>query len=168
MIMFKVGQVWNGTKAALSTIGTAGFTGNEVTAAQDLKTADGSTIATSTTFRGSIRDFGGGPVALTQAWYNGNGGGFGSATDPFYFEDGTRTRLRQISLGYTITGPNFKKMTKFQSIDISVSGRNIALWTKYTGIDPETNLTGPSNGRGLDYFNNPSTRSYLLSVKVNF
>ena len=162
------GQVWNGTKAALSTIGTAAFTGTEATATSNIITNDGQTIASGTTFRGSIRDFGAGPVALTESWYAGNGGGFGTTTDPIYFEDGTRTRLRQVSVGYTITGPNFKKKTKFQSVDISLSGRNLVLWTHYSGIDPETNLTGPSNGRGLDYFNNPSTRSYLMSVKINF
>jgi len=42
------------------------------------------------------------------------------------------------------------------------------LWTHYKGIDPETNLTGPTNGRGLDYFNNPSTRSYLFTIKINY
>lgn len=162
------GQVWNGTKAALSTIGTAAFTATEATTTSAIKTSDGQTIAAGTTFRGSIRDFGAGPVALTESWYAGNGGGFGTPTDPVYFEDGTRTRLRQVSVGYTITGPNFKKKTKFQSVDISLSGRNLVLWTHYSGIDPETNLTGPSNGRGLDYFNNPSTRSYLMSVKINF
>jgi hypothetical protein len=33
-------------------------------------------------------------------------------------------------------------------------GRNLWLWTEADlGQDPETNLTGNSNGRGLQYFN---------------
>lgn len=162
------GQVWNGTRAALTTMGTAAETGTEVTAPTDLTAYDGSVIPAGTTFRGSIGDFGAGPVALTQAWYSDIGGGFGSATGPQFFESATRTRLREISLGYTISGKRFTEKTKLQSIDISLSGRNIVLWTKYKGIDPETNLEGPSNGRGIDYFNNPSTRSYLFSIKINY
>jgi hypothetical protein len=53
-------------------------------------------------------------------------------------------------------------------VDVSLTGRNLALWTDYTGVDPETNLTGVSNGRGLEYFNNPSTRSYIFSIRFNY
>ncbi len=162
------GDVWNGTRAALTTIGTAAVTGTEVKAPTDLKAYNGSTIAAGTTFRGSIVDWGAGPVALTQPWYQDIGGGFGTATGPQFFEKGTRTRLREISLGYTLSGKNFSQKTKFQSIDFSFTGRNIILWANYQGIDPETNLAGPSNGRGIDYFNNPSSRSYLFSIKINY
>jgi TonB-linked SusC/RagA family outer membrane protein len=161
------GDVWNGTRGALTTFGTHASTGYEVTAPSALKAFNGATIAAGTTFRGAIQDFGAGPVALNQAWYVDLGGGFGPVGKQFV-EDGTRTRLREISLNYTLSGEKFRKATKLQSIDFSVTGRNLALWTDYTGIDPETNLTGPSNGRGLDYFNNPSTKSYFFTIKVNY
>lgn len=162
------GEVWNGTRGALDYIGTAKETATSATAKTDLTAYDGSVITAGTTFRGSIKDFGGGPVALTQPWYRDIGGGFGSATGPQMFENGTRTRLREISLGYSLTGENFRQKTKLQSIDFSLTGRNIILWTNYQGIDPETNLEGPSNGRGIDYFNNPSTRSYIFTIKINY
>ena len=161
------GDVWNGTKGALYTFGTHAETANEVTAPTDLITYYGSTITAGTVFRGAVADFGAGPVALTEDWYGDLGGGFGPVGSQFV-EDGTRTRLREISLGYTLNGTGFKRKTHLQSIDFSLTGRNLALWTDYTGIDPETNLTGPSNGRGLDYFNNPSTRSYLFTVRINY
>lgn len=161
------GDLWNGTKGALYTFGTHAETGHEVVAPSDLTTYYGNTIASGTAFRGAIKDFGAGNVALNQEWYADLGGGFGPVASQFV-EDGTRTRLREISLGYTITGENFTRRTKLQSIDISVTGRNLALWTKYSGIDPETNITGVSNGRGLDYFNNPSTRSYLFTIRINY
>ena len=162
------GDVWNGTRGALTTIGTAAETGTRALAKTDLKTYDGATIAAGTTFRGSIANFGAGPVALTQAWYSSIGGGFGTATGPQFIEKGTRTRLREIALGYSLTGFGFRQKTKLQSIDFSFTGRNIVLWTHYKGIDPETNLSGPTNGRGIDYFNNPSTRSYLFTIKINY
>jgi TonB-linked SusC/RagA family outer membrane protein len=162
------GDVWNGTRGALTTIGTAAETGTMATAKTDIKDYDGNTVAAGTTFRGSIANFGAGPVALNQSWYSSIGGGFGSATGPQFFEKGTRTRLREIGLGYSLTGPNFRQKTKLQSIDFSFTGRNIVLWSHYKGIDPETNLSGPTNGRGIDYFNNPSTRSYLFTIKINY
>jgi TonB-linked SusC/RagA family outer membrane protein len=161
------GDVWNGTKGALYYFGTHQDLGNEVVAATDLMTYSGSTIAAGTRFRGAVKDFGAGPVALTQAWYTGLGGGFGPVSSQF-IEDGTRTRLREVSLGYSIKGEKLRKKAKISSIDLTFTGRNLGLWTKYSGIDPETNLTGPSNGRGLDYFNNPSTRSYLFTIKINY
>jgi TonB-linked SusC/RagA family outer membrane protein len=167
------GDVWNGTKGALINFGTHASTGNEIIAPSNLKAWDGSIISAGATFRGSIADFGGGPVALNQAWYStaGAGGGLGSGFGPVasqFIEKGTRTRLREITLSYLLTGPKFKIKTKLQSINFSITGRNLILWTSYSGIDPETNLTGVTNGRGLDYFNNPSTRSYLFSIKVNY
>ena len=161
------GDVWNGTRGALYYFGTHADLGNEVVSNVDLLTYSGSTIAAGIPFRGAIHDFGAGPVALTQSWYTDLGGGFGPVASQF-IEDGTRTRLREVSLGYSISNENLKKKAKISSVDISFTGRNLALSTKYSGIDPETNLTGPSNGRGLDYFNNPSTRSYLFTVKINY
>ena len=55
-----------------------------------------------------------------------------------------------------------------QSVEISVAGRNIALWTDILGIDPEVNQSGVDNGFGIEYFTNPSTRSWLASLKLNF
>lgn len=161
------GDIWNGTKGALYTFGTHADVGNEATAPRDLKTYNGQVIAAGTKFRGAVKDFGAGPVALTQAWYTDLGGGFGPVASQF-IEKGTRTRLREVALTYTLNMAKVAPRSRLQSIDFSVSGRNLALWTNYTGIDPETNLTGPSNGRGLDYFNNPGTRSYFFTIKVNY
>ena len=161
------GDIWNGTKGALYTFGTHKDVGNEVVSSQALKTYTGATIAANTPFRGMVQDFGAGSVALTQPWFEGLGGGFGPVGAQF-IENGTRTRLREITLGYTLSAENILKKLRLNSIEFSITGRNLALWTDYTGIDPETNLTGPSNGRGLDYFNNPSTRSFLMSIKVNY
>lgn len=161
------GIVWNGTRGALITFGTAASTGFESVAPQTLKTYAGGTIASGTTFRGRVQDFGGGLVALDQSWYTSLGGGFGPVASQF-LEKGTRTRLREISLGFSVNSAQFRAKTRLQSIDFSVTGRNLQLWTKYTGIDPETNLTGPSRGRGLDYFNNPNTRSVIFTLRVNY
>jgi hypothetical protein len=59
----------------------------------------------------------------------------------------------------------------FSSFELRLTGRNLKTWTKYTGYDPETNLGGAiSSGAGaggVDYFNNPQTRSFTVSVTLN-
>ncbi len=162
------GDVWNGTKGALKFFGVHGSQDWETTADQDLTTWDGGTIQEGETFRGYVEDFGGGPVAVTGvAHYSGPFSGFTGPAEP-NIEDGGFVRLRQVSLGYSISGQGFRDATGLRSVDLSATGRNLLLFTDYSGIDPETNLTGPSNGFGLDYFNNPSTRSFIFSVKVNY
>jgi TonB-linked SusC/RagA family outer membrane protein len=183
-------DVWNGTKGALYSYGTAADTEQQttVTAAQAAQlsvfqiNAGGSafqratTVATryapntdgTYTFRGKIANFGGKDVVLDEGWYQaGLGNGFNGPAEQFV-EHVNYTRLREVTLSYTLNQPWFKNATHLSAVDFSVTGRNLYLWTNYTGIDPETNLTGVSNGRGLDYFNNPSTRSVIFSVKFTY
>jgi len=158
------GEMWSGTEGVLRHFGISEETANVSTAGSDLQTYDGSTIAAGETFRGNIYDFGGGNVALDESWYTTLGGGFGPVGEQFIY-DATWTRLREVSLSYSLP-QNMVKKAKLQNVEIGVSGRNLLLWTDFPGIDPETNLTGASNGRGLEYFNNPSTRSVMFSLRI--
>ncbi|HZY81885.1 MAG TPA: SusC/RagA family TonB-linked outer membrane protein [Cyclobacteriaceae bacterium] len=174
------GQMWNGTRGALVNYGTAKSTETETTVsaadAAAIKTFDGSTIADAGratqngdgtyTFRGTVGDYGGGKVALDQAWYLATGGGF-NVNGPFV-EKANWSRLREVTLSYSFNGPGFRSATKLQGITIGVTGRNLALWTPYSGIDPETNLTGAQNGRGIDYFQNPNTKSILFKLTITY
>jgi hypothetical protein len=51
---------------------------------------------------------------------------------------------------------------------LSASGRNLVLWDNIPGVDPEINQSGVSNGYGLDYFTNPSTRSILFTLAITY
>lgn len=161
------GVVANGTEAVLLDYGTSATTGHESTASSNLKSYSGATITSGTTFRGNIYDFGAGPVALDQSWYTGPGGFFGNVGEQF-LEDATWTRLREVNIGYTITSERLKKMLAIKSIGIELSGRNLLLFSKVNGYDPDSNTSGSTSGRGVVYFVNPPTRSYLFTVKVNF
>jgi TonB-linked SusC/RagA family outer membrane protein len=174
------GQMWNGTRGALVNYGVAKETAVETTVsaaeAAQIRTFDGFTVGTSPrsiqnpdgsfTFRGILKDFGSGVVALDEAWYTGPGGGFG-INQPFV-EDATWSRLRELTLSYGFKTSLWRKDGMQSNVSFGVTGRNLVLWTPYKGIDPETNLTGANNGRGLDYFQNPNTRSYLFNVQINF
>ena len=119
-----------------------------------------------TTFRGTIHDFGAGPVALTEPWYLGDGGFFGNGNDELYVEDGSWTRLRELVLSYTLSTPWIHNLG-VSSVDLSATGRNLILWTEFEGNDPDTNLSGVSAARGIDYFNNPGTKSYVFTIILN-
>jgi TonB-linked SusC/RagA family outer membrane protein len=161
------GDIWEGTRGVLYYFGTHNNVSQERTHSTDLKQHNGAVIPANTPFRGNIEDFGNGPVALTQSWYTGLGGGFGPVGEQF-IGDATATRLREVTLTYSYNAKSMRDLTGLRSIDFGVTGRNLVLWANVKGIDPETNLTGPSNGRGLDYFNNPNTRSVLFSISVNY
>jgi hypothetical protein len=106
-------------------------------------------------------------VVLDQGWYQGDGSGFGSVSAQFV-EDGSYSKLREVSISYTIDNPGFLRGAGLSSVDLRLAGRNLYTWTKYSGIDPETNLGGAEVAiRGVDYFNNPQTRSIVFSVGLN-
>ena len=176
------GDVWNGTKGALSYFGTAGFQNwwstISATDASTLKNYAGQTVAALSatskayvhnadgtySFRGYVNNFGGGNVIVDQSYFtSGPGSGFTGPAEQF-IEKASYVRLRDVTLSYTFP----LQFVGMQSATVSLTGRNLKLWTDYTGNDPESNLTGPSNGQGLDYFNNPTMRSYILSIQLEY
>ncbi|SFF11249.1 SusC/RagA family TonB-linked outer membrane protein [Spirosoma endophyticum] len=164
---FQGGDFYEGTRGVLVNFGTYADVGNEVTLAQDTYNYAGTLFKAGTTLRGNVTNYGGGPVLLDQSFYTSIGGHSGQLTEQFV-RDGSWTRIREITLGYQLNTPGFRKKTKLESVSFAVTTRNPVLWTKVVGIDPETNVSGVGNARGVDYFNNPSTRSLVFSLKINY
>ena len=182
-------DVLNGTRGALNVFGTSAESGEQTTVsaaqAATLKvydTGEGDAFGNATTvaqrykpnadgtytFRGKVQNFGGADVALDEGWYRTGLGNIFNGPSEQFLENVNYTRLREVALNYSIRQPWLKSATHLSAIDLSVTGRNLYLWTNYKGIDPETNLTGVSNGRGYDYFNNPSTRSIIFAIKFTY
>src|SRR6218665_3712918 len=174
------GQMWNGTKGALVNYGTAKDTDQVTTVsaadAAALRTEKGNLLSNAPgvirnadgtyAFRGTIQDFGGGKVAAEQEFYTNSGSGF-NVNRP-YVESAAWTRLREMTLSYSLNSKILQQFVKIKSVTLAVTGRNLMLWTPYTGIDPDTNLLGSNNARGLDFFQNPNTRSIIFRCNVNF
>ncbi|HUI31684.1 MAG TPA: SusC/RagA family TonB-linked outer membrane protein [Candidatus Acidoferrales bacterium] len=180
------GQVWDGTEGALDFFGRFGdqnwWTKISAQQAQTLVNWNGQTVASivaagtygnsyvknsdgTYNFRGYVKDFGGGPVIIDETWFRfGPGSSLTGGPSEQFVEDASYVRLRELSLSYLIPLHSLG----FESLQISVVGRNLALWTKYKGQDPEVNLTGPTTGQGLDYFINPSIKTWILSLQVNY
>ena len=86
--------------------------------------------------------------------------------------DKSFVKLRELSLSYNLPMkliPN----TPISSIDISVIGRNLLLWTpkSNTFTDPESTTFGDEAGLGAgygEYGAMPTTRSYGFSVRLTF
>lgn len=156
------------TKSVLYNFGVHEDTGHEVIIPEGgLVNYAGNVIPAGTLARGNIRDFGGGPVLLDESWYTTLGQGFSNLQEQFIV-DGSWTRLRQATLSYHLNTPGFREATKLRGIEFSFTGRNLFLWTDVVGIDPETSLDGATNARGQDYFNNPGTKSYVFSIKIDY
>lgn len=171
------GDVWNGTKGALYNFGTAKDTELRATCTSSTAcTGNERIFGTNFTPGRSQEDAGTFPVVgpgagravpIGENWFTGLGSGFNVVSQQF-IEDGSFVKLREISLSYTFTQPFVRRYSGFSSVDVRLSGRNLGLWTDYTGVDPETNLAGSAVGaRGIDYFNNPNTRSTIISIGLN-
>lgn len=91
--------------------------------------------------------------------------GFGGNSEMNIF-DASWVRLRELTLSYSL--PSTLLGNTFENVSLSLTGRNLWLKTDFPGIDPETNLTGASNGFGLEYFNMPNTKSYAATLRATF
>ncbi|MFK7906236.1 MAG: TonB-dependent receptor, partial [Chitinophagales bacterium] len=157
------------TRFVLYRFGTHEDVGKDVTLTQNVKNSNGDISYIGETVRGNLADFGAGTVLLDESWYSTLGGGFlSSVINEFSVADATWTRLREVTLSYTLKGAKFKEKTKLSSITLGVTGRNLFLWTNLVGVDPEVNQFGVGNGFGIDYFTNPTTRSFLVNLSINY
>lgn len=80
-------------------------------------------------------------------------------------QDGSNVRVREVSLSYSIG-----KVSKlFRDLSINFSGRNLFVWTKYVGYDPEVNGAGQSTLlRGIDFGAVPIPRTLSFGIKAQF
>ena len=160
----KGGEVWDGTRAALSWKGTAAgtlvrsstdavFGKNFMTDVYPNAVGPGVGIAPMQ----SLSDW--------EGWFSTLGGLPGPQAQ--FIEDGSFVKLRELSLTYTLTWPA-PLGRAFSSADVRIAGRNLHTWTRYQGFDPEANLAGAESlTQGIDFFNNPQTRSFVLSLSLN-
>ena len=113
---------------------------------------------------------GNGPMAkqellgqLPRGWVASIGGFIGPRIQEEHVEDGSFTKLREISLGYT-----FKKLKFADNIKVAVSGRNLFSKDSYRGFDPEVNSAGQSYVRGTDFGSVPIPKTIQFSIIANF
>jgi TonB-dependent SusC/RagA subfamily outer membrane receptor len=96
----------------------------------------------------------------------------------YWIEDGSFTKLRELAATYTLDPAAIRRYFR-DGIDLTVSGRNLWVWTKYSGYDPEINLFGTNAGglgsvqttaadRGFDFGGYPIPRVWSVSARISY
>ncbi|MEQ1855956.1 MAG: SusC/RagA family TonB-linked outer membrane protein [Longimicrobiales bacterium] len=156
------GDVWNGTKGALYFFGTHKDTEPYHGEGQAETFGQGFMDQYSYAGPGAGLSV---PINWTTWFWNGIGSTFTGPAGQV-IEDGGYIKLRDVSVSYTLRNQDWLSRVGFSTLDVQVIGRNLKTWTDYTGIDPESNLDGATLGRGIDYFNNPQTRSWGVNFTL--
>lgn len=98
------------------------------------------------------------PISSAQSFY----------AQSWAIENGGFVRLNNLTLGYTIPQSIMSKagITKAR---IYVTGNNLAVFTKYSGYDPEVGTRNSSGVTpGVDYSAYPRSRTYIVGVNLSF
>ncbi|MHC0442570.1 SusC/RagA family TonB-linked outer membrane protein [Flavobacterium sp. 3-210] len=90
-----------------------------------------------------------------------------SSASQRYVEDGSYTRLKNVTLGYTLSGDTFDN--HFSNIRFYVSAQNLVTITKYSGLDPEiARVDANANSAGIDIGRYPQPKSVIFGLDVTF
>ncbi len=90
-----------------------------------------------------------------------------------FVEDGSFTRLRSVTLGYTFKENVLEKLINapISKVRIYLTGQNLATFTDYSGYDPEVvpiTTGGTVTALGLDQGNYPQPRTIIAGLQVQF
>ncbi|HCY41998.1 MAG TPA: SusC/RagA family TonB-linked outer membrane protein [Prolixibacteraceae bacterium] len=82
----------------------------------------------------------------------------------YYIEDGSFLRLDNASVAYNFDTKGFYGIKKLR---VYVTGQNLFVITKYTGLDPEIEMSGLDPGvEGREYY--PKSRTFSVGVNLSF
>jgi len=86
-----------------------------------------------------------------------------------YIEDGSFVRVQNVTVGFTFDLPGFMGAARRSRVYLSAD--NLALFTNYTGYDPEVHTDASINSvatRGIDYLHYPRPRTFTGGLRVQF
>ena len=84
-----------------------------------------------------------------------------------FLEKGDFVKLRDVSLTYSLPGLWAARMHA-DAASLTLAGHNLALWSGYSGIDPEVNGYGNRSFVRADVYAVPMIRRVSLSVNLSF
>lgn len=90
-----------------------------------------------------------------------------SGSDIAYIQKADFLRLREVSATYNVPS-RFTGRFRTDNLSLSLAGRNLALWSKYPGSDPEVNVEGVDNFTRGDFYSVPNLRQIVATVNVRF
>jgi TonB-dependent SusC/RagA subfamily outer membrane receptor len=97
-------------------------------------------------------------AAAQAASYGYNGG---------FIQPASFTKLREVAV--TLTLPQaMAARAGAGSATLTLAGRNLHTWTKYTGLDPEVNANAQSNFSTADFLTAPQVRYFTARLALSF
>lgn len=108
--------------------------------------------------------------ANAQIWQPINSGNASFLPNSWAVEDGTFIRLNNITLGYNFPVKTLIKLNKLYITKLRayVTANNLAMFTYYSGYDPEVSVRKSPLTPNLDYSAYPRSRSFVAGVNVSF
>ena len=175
---FRVGgDVFNGTKYAMTLTGTSKFSGDVrdhlvIEGVQNVGT-DKEPIYESRKyewFADQAYDFNGVRMSganIIKSYYTD----YYNYETANYITNVNSLRLRNVSLSYDVPDTFLKKLKYFKRAVLSASANNLLLFTNYEG-DPEVAAAGSGRGGsssvGFDYCGVPATQSVSFGMNISF
>jgi TonB-linked SusC/RagA family outer membrane protein len=84
-----------------------------------------------------------------------------------YLHKADFVKLREVSVTYDVPR-TLSGRVGLKAMSIALAGRNLALWTKYPGTDPESNIDGAATFNRGDLNGVPMLRRLVTTVNVHF
>lgn len=86
-----------------------------------------------------------------------------------YMEDASFVRFRELSATYNLPRSITSHMSSARGASLTFAARNLHVWTKYTGLDPESNSdVGSTSSIPSDFQAMPPPTYYMLRLSVDF
>ena len=90
----------------------------------------------------------------------------GGTLRDFVFTDARYTKLRELSLAYDAPA-RLAARVGARNLSLVASGRNLRMWSPYTGLDPESRFVS-NNGPGIDQAELPQLASFVFTVHLAY
>lgn len=152
----KGGQIWNGTQAVLDYYGRSYSSGEE----RNIKNYVFQGVNSNGNVNQIPIDFYNQNKEVTENRWS-RYGYLGVAEN--YVQKSDYVRINNISLS-----ANFPINNTFRTLTVTFYVNNILLWQANRGADPHQNFYDTDNGKGLDYFNLPSFKTFGCMFSFKF
>lgn len=83
-----------------------------------------------------------------------------------YIEDASFFRLREVAVNFEVPERVVSRFLNARRATLSLSGRNLKVWTDYTGLDPESNYS--QSDVQNDFLTQPPATYYTLRLTLGF
>jgi hypothetical protein len=84
-----------------------------------------------------------------------------------YIEDASFTKLREVSATFRLP-QRYVRRFNAAAASLTLAGRNLKTWTKYTGFDPEVNALPTGNFTTADFLTQPQIRYFTARLALSF